>query len=429
MINNIRHVAILGSGGTMGSLTGGIIAQSGIKVYFLSRTENNAKFGLERAIAQARSEVISQNIICGEYKELFKDALETADWIVECVSENIEIKQNMYERIEQYRQPGAIVSTMTSSLPLLKLCQGRSDDFKKNFLGIHFYNPPSKLVACEIAPQYHTNPELTEFMKNFLEQKLGRVVIPVYDTAGYAGNRNAFLLFSEITALAEQHGVEMIDYLLGPYTGRIMAPLATIDLIGLDIYQAIIESLYKHTNDHMHDSFKLPKYLKKMIDNGHLGNKTPNKGGFYKRDVNKNKFVINPETLEYAPIQRPTLKFVEEAKNMIHLGRYRDAFDIIKKAPLKEADIVKRILCTYIVYSYSCIGKVTGADYGIDGIDKVMAFGYNWVPPSQIVSMLRGPKVVIKLLKEYGLSVPPALENARELLDPHLNSGRYFLSR
>lgn len=429
MISDLKNVAILGSGGTMGSLTGGIIAQGGIKVYFLSSTIKHAESGLKRAIDQAHSEMISRNIICGEYENLLKDALKEADWIVECVSENIEIKQNIYEKIEQYRKPDAVVSSMTSSLPLSELCNGRSGNFKKNFLGIHFYNPPGKLLACEIAPQSYTDPEVFQFMKDFLEYKLGRVVIPVRDTAAFAGNRIAFLLFSEITNLAGEHGIEMMDYLIGPYTGRILPPLATIDLIGLDIYKAIIESLYKHTNDHMHNSFKLPEYIRRMIENGCLGNKTLERGGFYKRDVDKNKFTINPNTLRYASIERPRLDFVEEAKSLIHLGRYQEAFDIIKINRCKEADIVRRILCTYIAYSYLCIGDVTEVKYGIDGIDKVMAFGYNWAPPSLIVSILGGAKVAIEFLEKYGMIVPQPLKSANKSIDLHLNPGKYFLAR
>jgi len=429
MINNIKNVVILGAGGTMGSLTGGIVAQSGIKVTFLSRTIKHAESGMKRAIGHARSEVISQNITCGEYDYMLKKVVKEADWIVECTSENIEIKQKMYERIDHYKKPDAIVSSMTSSLPLSKLCRGRSEDFKKKFLGIHFYNPPAKLTACEIAPQSYTDPEVVQFMEGFLRHRLGRVIIPVRDTAAYAGNRIAFLLFSEVTFLALKYGAEMMDYLIGPYTGRIMAPLATIDLIGLDIHKAIIKSLYDHTNDHMHNSFNMPEYIEKMIAKGYLGRKTPQKLGFYKKDIHNNKFVINPVTLEYTPIEKPQIAFIEDARNMIHVGKYRDAFDIIKTSRCKEAAIVQKMLCIYVAYSYSCIGEVTDAQYGIDGIDEVMAFGYNWAPPSLIVSMLGGPQAVIELLQEHGLMVPQLFENVNKPITMHHNPGRYFLAR
>lgn len=428
MIDNIKSVVILGASGTMGSLIGGIIAQSGIKVYFLSRTKDHAERGLQRAITQARSDMIKKNIVYGDYETLLESALQEADWIIECVSENIEIKFAIYERIEGFRKKGSIVSSTTSSLLLSQLCQGRSEDFEKNFLGIHFYNPPSRLVACEIASQSHTSPKVVQFMRDFLENKLGRIIIPVLGTTAFAGNRIACLVMSVVTKLVEEYGVEMMDYLSGPYTGRVMAPLVTIDLIGLDTYKAIIENLYKHTNDYLHDCFKLPPYMERMIENGHLGNKTPNKGGFYKVDSGKNEFVIDHNTINYEKKKIYKVEFVEKAKDMIHVGRYKDAFNIIKTAHSKEADIVRRILCLYISYSYSCVGKVTDVRYGIDGIDKAIAYGYNWAPPSLLVYMMDGKEVAIRLLQEYGIEVPDALKNVNESFDAHLNYGRFFIA-
>ena len=111
------------------------------------------------------------------------------------------------------------------------------------------------MLACEICGQSKTYPAVVDFLANFLETRLRRVVIPVKPTAGFLGNRIAFLLFAHITKLAAKHGVEMMDYLIGPYTGRQMPPLATIDLVGLDIHKAIIESLYNNTEDEMHHTW------------------------------------------------------------------------------------------------------------------------------------------------------------------------------
>jgi len=429
MANSIRTVVVLGASGTIGSLTGGLIAQSGIKVYFLSRTLTGAKRGLEKAISQARSEVISRNIVCGDYDTLLKSALEEADWIIECVSENLTIKQEMYEKVDQYRKPGAIVSSTTSSLPLSHLLEGRSENFRRNFLAAHFYNPPTKMLACEITGTSNIDPEILKFMANFLKTELRRVVIPVRNTAGFAGNRIAFTLFNQITVLAAEYGVEMMDYLIGQYTGRLMPPLATLDLVGLDIYKAITENLYEYTNDEMHNSLILPDYVNKMIHNGALGNKTPNNGGFYKKDASGNCLYLNLITLDYVRAKKPHVVFVEAAKDMIHWGKYREAFDIIKTSCCKEADIVMDILCTYIAYSYARIGEVTEGEFGIDGIDKVMSFGYNWASPSLIVNMLGGREYVLELLEKKGFEVPNSLKKARESARQVPNAGKYFLSR
>lgn len=427
MIDTINSVAILGSSGTIGSLTGGLIAQNGIKVYFLSRTLKGAKSGLERAIAQARSEVISRYIVCGDYDHLLKRALENADWVVEAVSEDLAIKQGIFEKVEKYMRQKTIVSSTTSSLPLTKLSQGRSANFKRNFLSTHFYNPPGKMLACEIAAQSDTSPEVFDFMTDFLERELRRVVIPVQNTVGFAGNKIAFLLFNLIATLAKEYCVEVMDYLIGPYTGRLMPPLATLDLVGLDIYKAIIENLYENTTDEMRNSFVLPDYINKMIDNELLGNKT--KSGFYRKLESGKYTFIDPATCNYVPAIEPHVAFVEKAKQLIHMGMYKEAFDTIKTTHSKEADIVMDFLCEYVAYSYSCVGEVTKRKLGIDGIDKVMSFGFNWAAPSVILKMLGGTQSAIELLYKKGFHVPQALETANKSeLQVH-NSGRYFIAR
>lgn len=429
MVSELKAIVVLGAGGTIGSLAGGLLAQNGLQVYFLSRTREAAQKGLERAIAQARSEVIAQNIICGDYDSLLKDAVPRADWILECVAEDLSVKQAMYERLEPHRRPGTIVSSVTSSLVLEELPKGRSEDFQRHFLSTHFYNPPGKMSACELCGQSKTAPPVVEFMADFLHRRLRRTVIPVRPTAGFAGNRIAFLLLARITELAAEFGVEMMDYLIGPYTGRVMAPLATVDLVGLDIHKAIIQSLQSHTQDAMHSKLVLPAYLEKMIEQGCLGRKAKEKGGFYKRLESGQYEYIDPKTLTYIPAFSPHVRFVEEAKQLIHIGRYRDAFDHILKAEGTEADIVRQILATYIAYAYMLIGQVTEERYGIEGIDRVMSTGFNWASPSLLVYMLGGKERTANLLHSLHLEVPSSLLQDTACEQYPFNAGRYFPAR
>ena len=427
MIDKISTVVILGASGTIGSLAGGVIAQQGIKVYFLSRTCQGAEKGLKRAIAQARSEVIGRNVTCGDYDHLLEDALKDADLVIESVSENLAIKQQMYQLVDKHKKPDTIVGTTTSSLPLTELPKGRSENFKKTFLSTHFYNPPGKMLACEIAPQPDTDPDVIEFMKDFLEHKLRRVIVPVKNIAGFAGNRIAFLLFNRIATLAATYGVEMMDYLIGPYTGRLMPPLATLDLVGVDIHRAIIQSLYKNTHDEMHHSLVLPDYIDKMIEKGFLGNKA--KGGFYKKLESGKLTFLDPATYDYIPSIKPHVAFVEKAKNSIHLGKYRQAFETIMDTTNIEAEIVKDILGLYVSYSFSRIGEVTEEQDGITEIDRVMASGFNWAPPSLIVNLLGGKKDVIELLEKKDFAVPNSLRNFNEDTQKPHNWGKYFIAR
>lgn len=422
----IENVLVLGASGTIGSLAGGLLAQNGLKIWYLSRTVAGSKRGLVRAQKQARSEVIAQNITCGDYESLLQKACGEADWILECVTEDISIKQEMYENVDQYHRPDSIISSVTSSLLLEELPQGRSESFQKNFLSMHFYNPPGRMLACEICGTSKTDPLVVDFMANFCEKKLRRQVIPVKPTAGFAGNRIAFLLFARITELAAEHGIEMMDYLIGPYAGRLMAPLATLDLVGLDIHQAIIHNLQNHTNDELHHKFVLPDYVEKMIAEGHLGNKTRGKGGFYKKLESGGFAYYDPAAGDYIPAFTPHVKFVEKAKDQIHLGRYRDAFDTILKAKGPKAEIVHEIMATYIAYAYMLIGEVTESQYGITGIDRVMSAGFNWASPSLLVHMLGGKARAIELIESQNLPVPDALRTDATSEQYVFNAGKYF---
>ncbi len=427
MIEQIGTVAVLGASGTVGSLTGGIIAQTGRKVYFLSRTAEGAQRGRERAIKQARSEAISRHIVCGDYEHLLADALREADWIIEAVAEDVTVKRQIYKQVENLKAPDAVVSSTTSSIPLASLAEGRTDNFKSNFLSTHFYNPPGKMLACEVTGHKDSDPEVVDWMKRFLEKELRRVVVPVKATAGFAGNRIAFLLFSRITALAGEYGVEMMDYLIGPYTGRLMPPLATLDLVGLDIHRAIINNLNENTADEMHDWLAIPDYVNTMIDKRLLGNKT--KSGFYKKLESGKLIFIDPATCEYTEAIEPHAAFVEKAKHFTRMGMYKDAFDTIKTADCEEANIVMDILCAYVAYSYSRVGEVTELQYGIDAIDRVMSFGFNWAAPSVIVEMLGGGKMAAQLLGGRGLNVPEALLHSHKPAMSVMNSGKYFVAK
>jgi len=424
MVNDIKTAAVLGASGTIGSLTGGILAQEGIKVYFLSRSKQAVINGVFRAFEQARSK-IGLNITFEDYS-LLEDAITNADWVIEAVTEDLNIKRQMYQKISPYLRPETIISSTTSSLPLDEITQALPRQYRNNFLSTHFYNPPGKMLACEITGIKETNPEIFEFMSNFLKKRLRRAVIPVKNVAGFAGNRIAFLLFGKITSLVPEYGAEMMDYLIGPYTGRLLAPLATLDLVGLDIHKAIIQSLHDNTSDEMHDFLVLPDYINTMIDKGLLGNKR--KAGFYKKLEGKTLF-FDPDSGDYIPAVQPHIGFVEHAKHLIHLGMYRQAFDVIKSAHGIEADIVMDILCTYIAYAYSRIGEVTDSQYGINGIDKVMTAGFHWASPSLIVNLLGGKNEVSDLLSKKGFNVPSALEDIEDPQLQILKSGKFFAAR
>lgn len=429
---SIKTVAVLGANGQMGSLSGCLFAQAELEVFYLSRSVEKSKRGIETAVQQVRSQEIAHYMTPLNYDRM-EEAISRADWIFEAVSENFDLKREFYERIDAIRKPNSIVSTVSSGLSIEKLAEGRSDDFRKHFLGTHFYNPPTKLPAAERIAHRDTDPEVIQFVDRFMEKALRRVVIPTHDTPAFAGNRIGFQLLNEAATLAEEIGIAQIDYLLGPYTGRAMPPLAIIDLVGLDVHKAIVDNIYENTQDERHETFRLPNYVSKMIQLGQLGNKTPGKGGFYKEGAGGERLVLDPETEDYLPVEKVELGFVEAAKKHLHVGEYPQAFQILREARCEEADLVRKVMAGYVSYAFSRVGEVTPASDGMKGIDAVMAYGFSWAPPSAIVDAMGGPEIALEWIDRYRFARPPYLEEqvkqggARKLYsDP--NVGRYFIA-
>lgn len=427
----IGKVAVLGANGRMGSLSGGIFAQAGLQVFFLSRSEEKSRKGVTAAVQQARSEEIAERIVPMSYEKL-EEVLSQADWVFEAVGENLSLKKEFYQKIDRYRKPHSIVSTVSSGLSIKKLAEGKSESFRRHFLGTHFYNPPGKLPAAERITHPETDPKVIQFVDDFMTSNLRRIVIPTLDTPAFAGNRIGFQLLNKAAMLAEKIGVEKVDYLIGPYTGRALSPLVTIDLVGLDVHKAIVDNIYENTKDERHETFRLPGYMAEMVQEGQLGDKTSDKGGFYRQGENK-KLALDVLKGEYRPLENIRIPFIEKAKELIHIGEYRKAFEVLKDAREEEADIVRRTLAGYVSYAFSRVGEVTPASDGMKGIDAVMGHGFNWAPPSSIVDFLGGPKVALGLMERYQLPIPSYLEKqaahkkvSRAYSDT--NIGRYFIA-
>ena len=288
------------------------------------------------------------------------------------------------------------------------MASGYSDSFQSHFLGTHFYNPPSKLPANELIFHSKMPLELRSFIIDFCQKVLYRQNIVTNNTPAFAGNRIGFQFLNYAAQQAEIVGVDKIDYLLGPYTGRAMAPIATIDLVGLDVHKAIVENVYNKVTDEVHSTYKMPAYMYKMIEAKMLGLKTG--GGFFKRGSQKEKLVLDLAKLEYRPVVSEKVDFIEKIKKCLYDGMYIKAMDILKAAEGAEATIVKNFVLGYIAYSFHRVGEVTPLEDGIHGIDKVMAYGFSWLPPSGWVDLLGGSKEVITMMEKLKISVPNSLK-------------------
>lgn len=427
----IEHVVVLGANGAMGYGSGALFTSAVPRVTFLARSRDKAEQGLKSAVAAVRSHTVEQRVTVGDYGADFDAAVSKADLIFEAITEDFELKRAMFERVDAVRRPDSIVATVTSGLSINALAEGRSESFRKNFLGLHFFNPPNVIVGTELIAGKDTDPSLVDFIEVYAEKKLGRKMIRTADRPGFAGNRVGFKVLNEAAQLAEEHGPLLIDKLVGPYTGRAMTPLATIDLVGWDIHRAIVDNIYKNAPDEAHATLRLPAYMAQLIEQGTLGTKSG--GGFFKTE-GKERLVLDPKTRSYRPvaeIKLPDLSFVKEVASLHRDGRYRDAMQVFAAAQGEYAALARKVVAGYISYAFHRVGEVTET---IAGIDDIMGFGFNWAPPSVLVDTL-GVARTVRMIEEASLPVPQLLRDALKqptppgfYTNPHGNTGRFFVA-
>ena len=425
----IKHVVVLGANGAMGLGSGVLFTTAVPRVTFLARTKEKADGGLAAAVKMVRSSTVANRVDTGSYDDDFDRVVAEADLIFEAVTEQLDLKKQFFDRIDAVRRPDSIVATVTSGLSINQLAEGRSDSFRKNFLGLHFFNPPNVIVGTELVAGKDTDPKLVDFIDAFCTVRLGRAMVRTADTAGFAGNRIGFKVLNECAILAEEHGPLLIDELVGPYTGRAMTPLATIDLVGWDIHRAIVDNIYELAPDEAHETLKLPTYMAELMEKGVLGRKTG--GGFFGKDDGGGRIVLDPKTQKYSPksaVARPDLAFIDTISNLHRVGRYVDGMKAFAEATGPYAAIAQKVIAGYISYSFHRVGEVTD---DISGIDRIMGFGFNWAPPSVLVDTI-GLKPTIQMIEKAGLPVPPALANAQEgtkfFDDPQVNVGKFFVA-
>jgi hypothetical protein len=297
--------------------------------------------------------------------------------------------------------------------------------------GEPLFNPPNVIIGCELIPHAGTDPGVTAFVGALLRGRLGRELVVTTDSPAFCGNRVGFKVLNECAQLAEHHGPAYIDALLGPHTGRAMAPLATIDFVGWDVHQAIVDNLYRHTRDEAHARFALPGYMAGLIEHGHLGNKTIELGGFFRR-VGKGadalSFVLDPRTHDYVPAGKRERPEVARRMQQLHrVGRYRAAFDVFAEANGPDAKLMRQVILGYLSYGLARVGEVveTAAD-----VDRIMGFGFNWAPPGALVDLI-GARRTVALLEAHDLPVPRVVATAAEtgarlFHEPDVDVGRFF---
>lgn len=419
----IKKAAVLGSG-VMGSGIAAHLANIGIPTLLLDivprelTKEEEAK-GLTLQDKQVRNRIsatsiqkllkqkpaplaVKKNLALIEAGNLEDDLvkLKDVDWVIEVVVENLNVKKQVFEKVEQYRKPGSIISSNTSGISVEAMVEGRSEDFQRHFLGTHFFNPPRYLKLLEVIPTQYTAPEVLSFMKTFGEDVLGKGVVVAKDTPNFIANRIGTygLLVAVQEMLKAGLSVGEVDSITGPLIGRAKsATFRTLDVVGLDTFYHVANNVYEKVDGKEKEVFEIPAFLKVMVEKGWLGSKS-GQGFFLKKG--KEILELDPVTLEYGPRKKLSTPAVELSKQEKGTANKLKALVYAKD---RAGEFLWNTMSQSLVYSAQLLGEI--AD-DIVSIDRAMKWGFGWeTGPFETWDAIGVEKSVQKM-KEAGLEVP-----------------------
>jgi 3-hydroxyacyl-CoA dehydrogenase len=397
----IKTVTVLGANGTMGRNIAGIFASFGnAKVYMVSRSIEKSRMAIEKTAKSVKADAIIKNLIPADYSMLEECVFES-DLIFESVAEDINSKIEINHEIATFVGKNKIICTGSSGLSIKYLADAFPEEIRKNYLGVHFYNPPYSMTLCEIIPSDYTDKSILEEIKDYVTNTLYRTAVEVKDSPAFLGNRIGFQFINESLQYAykDNGGIDYIDAILGQFTGRSMAPLVTSDFVGLDVHKAITDNLYQNTNDYARDTFIMPQFAINLVNKGMLGRKT--NGGLYKLIVSesgiKKSLVYDIASDSYREKMRYSFPFAENIIDSLKVGDYTTAFETLINNHSIEAELCLELLLKYVVYSLNA-AHIVGD--GIHSADDVMATGFNWCPPLAVIKALFGVENFSKLVYE-----------------------------
>lgn len=429
MSRRIKKVAVLGSG-VMGSGIAAHFSNIGLEVllldivpFDLKEEEKDNPAARNRIVNSALKACIknrkpvsafydvatAKQITTGNFTDDF-EKIADCDWIIEVVVERLDIKQQIFEKVDKYRKPGSLVTSNTSGIPIHLMSEGRSEDFQKHFCGTHFFNPPRILRLFEVIPGPKTDPAVLDFFMDYADRYLGKRAVMCKDTPAFIANRVGVYAMAKIYQLTEELGlpIEAVDKLTGDAIGRPRTgTFALGDLVGLDTAEKVIKGIVQNCpEDEQAAAFTMPKYLSFLIENKFLGNKT--KKGFYERTKQKDengrkiKLALNLKTLEYTPTQRVSLPILKAVKQVDSLKAKVRTFFNDKYQDDPAAQLVKRSLAGLFAYVSNRIPEIADDLYSID---DGLRSGFAWkVGPFEYWDMV-GVKEGIAVAEADGQAV------------------------
>ena len=402
-MKTIDRITVIGVTGTMGANVAGIFASFGNAiVYCVGRDIEKVKRTIPRIVKSVRADAIVDKLIPADFSML-EACVADSDLVFESSAEDMNVKIDIAKRIGKLLKKSAISCTGTSGLSINALADNYPIEVRDRFFGVHMFNPPYNMTLCELIPTVYSDRILLDELKIYLSSVLFRTVVKVKDSPAFLGNRIGFQFINEALQYADRYkdngGIDYIDSIIGPFTGRAMAPLTTSDFVGLDVHKAIVDNVYVNTCDFAHETFSLPKYVKQLIDENKLGRKTG--AGLYQLIrydnglTRQTVYDINMGT--YRDVIPYVFPFADIMKRCISEGDYTKAFDRLVNNHSQEAEICLSFLLKYIVYSLYAAKEV---GYTVEAADDVMATGFNWCPPLAMYQALSTAADVSALIRE-----------------------------
>jgi 3-hydroxyacyl-CoA dehydrogenase len=430
----IKKVAVLGSG-VMGSRIACHFAGIGIQVLLLdivpkdlpadakpadkNKIVNDA---LQAALKSNPSPVytkdVAKRITTGNFDDNMKD-IASCDWVIEVVIERLDIKQQVYEKVEQFRKPGTLITSNTSGIPIHLLSQGRSEDFKKNFCGTHFFNPPRYLRLLEIIPTPDTEPAVTDFLMHYGDLFLGKTTVLAKDTPAFIANRIGVFSIMSIFHIMDKQGlsIDEIDLLTGPIAGRPKsATFRTADVVGIDTLVKVAKGVAENCpSDEAKDIFNIPAWLEKVVTNNWLGDKSGQ--GFFKKiklpitegspeeyKQEKEIQVLDLKTLEYGKRNKPKFATTEAAKPVEDL---KQRLKILAAGPDKAGEFYRAFHNSLFSYISFRIPEISDELYRVD---DAMKAGFGWeIGPFESWDVI-GVAKTVEAMKAAGVKVAAWVE-------------------
>ncbi|MBL8195829.1 MAG: enoyl-CoA hydratase/isomerase family protein [Blastocatellia bacterium] len=442
MSYKIEKVAVLGAG-VMGAQIAAHFVNAGYQVMLLDilppnlasepapakSSTKSSEWGLKAAEAGPRNAIASgalanarklkpapfftpelaDNIRVGNFEDDL-DKLKDADWIIEVIIEKLDIKRSLFEKIDKLRKPGSIITSNTSGISIRAMAEGRSEDFRKHFLGTHFFNPPRYMKLLEIITTPDTCPDVTAFVADFCDRRLGKGIAYAKDTPNFIANRiGTFgMMYCMKVMVEEGYSVEEVDKLTGPAVGRPKtASFRTADLVGLDTFAMVAQNVYAGAvNDLRRDVFQLPEFLTKMVANKWLGNKTGQ--GFYKKvktaDGGSEIYSLDINTMEYKPQQKVKLPALENAKS---IENPRPRIKALVYSDDRVGNFLWKTLSETLIYTANLIPEI--ADDFVE-VDNALKWGFNWELGLFETWDAIGVEKSVEKLRSEGRTVPALVE-------------------